>query len=129
MGNFPAVLNFNRDFLKLNRFNCNSLPVLPESPIIAMSSCRHRVGRGFQQQSHNNPSRHFLEKCANSKSLHFSQKGGIDDGIIPYLKFVYNPRYNSMSTFCSGLSWFARHVQKPGKPTFVLCGSNPRPPF
>ena len=25
MGNFPAVLNFNRLFLKLNRFICNQL--------------------------------------------------------------------------------------------------------
>ena len=30
IGNFPAVLNFNRLFLKLNRFVCNELPVLPD---------------------------------------------------------------------------------------------------
>ena len=30
VGNFPAVLNFNRLFLKLNRFICNQLPVLPD---------------------------------------------------------------------------------------------------
>ena len=29
IGSFPAVLNFNRLFLKLNRFMCNKLPVLP----------------------------------------------------------------------------------------------------
>ena len=28
IGNFPAALNFNRSFLKLNRFICNKLPVL-----------------------------------------------------------------------------------------------------
>ena len=30
VGNFPALLNFNRLFLKLNRFICNYLPVLPD---------------------------------------------------------------------------------------------------
>ena len=30
IGDFPAVLNFNRLFLKLNRFICNQLPVLPD---------------------------------------------------------------------------------------------------
>ena len=30
IGNFPAVVNFNRLFLKLNRFICNKLPVLPD---------------------------------------------------------------------------------------------------
>ena len=30
IGNFPAVSNFNRLFLELNRFVCNSLPVLPD---------------------------------------------------------------------------------------------------
>ena len=30
IGNFPAVLNFNQLFLKLNRFICNQLPVLPD---------------------------------------------------------------------------------------------------
>ena len=30
IGNFPAVLNLNRLFLKLNRFICNQLPVLPD---------------------------------------------------------------------------------------------------
>ena len=30
IGNFPAVLNFNRLFLKLNRFIFNWLPVLPD---------------------------------------------------------------------------------------------------
>ena len=30
IGNFPAVFNFNRLFLKLNQFICNYLPVLPE---------------------------------------------------------------------------------------------------
>ena len=30
MGKFPNVLNFNRLFLKLNRFICNLPPVLPE---------------------------------------------------------------------------------------------------
>jgi hypothetical protein len=30
IGNFPAVLNFNWQFLKLNRFICNQLPVLPD---------------------------------------------------------------------------------------------------
>ena len=29
ISNFPAVLNFNRLFLKLNQFICNQLPVLP----------------------------------------------------------------------------------------------------
>ena len=29
VGNFPAVFNFNRLFLKFNRFICNPLPVLP----------------------------------------------------------------------------------------------------
>ena len=29
-GKFPAVLNLNRLFLKLNRFICNYLPVLPD---------------------------------------------------------------------------------------------------
>jgi hypothetical protein len=29
IGNFPEVLNFNRLFLKLNRFIYNQLPVLP----------------------------------------------------------------------------------------------------
>jgi hypothetical protein len=28
--NFPAVLNFNQLILKLNRFICNYLPVLPD---------------------------------------------------------------------------------------------------
>ena len=28
--NFPAVLNFNRLFLKPNQFICNQLPVLPD---------------------------------------------------------------------------------------------------
>ena len=27
---FPAAVNFNRIFLKLNRFICNQLPVLPD---------------------------------------------------------------------------------------------------
>ena len=27
IGNFPAVLNFNQLFLKLNQFICNQLPV------------------------------------------------------------------------------------------------------
>ena len=30
IGNFPAVLSFNRLFLKLNRFICSRLPVLPD---------------------------------------------------------------------------------------------------
>ena len=30
IGNFPAVLNFNPLFLKLNRFICNLLLVLPD---------------------------------------------------------------------------------------------------
>ena len=30
IGNFPTVLNFNRLFLKLNRYACNWLPVLPD---------------------------------------------------------------------------------------------------
>ena len=30
VGNFPAVLNINWLFLKLNRFICNELPVLPD---------------------------------------------------------------------------------------------------
>ena len=30
IGNFPAVLNFNRLFLELNRFICNYLPVLSD---------------------------------------------------------------------------------------------------
>jgi hypothetical protein len=30
IGNFLAVLNFNRSFLKLNRFACNLLSVLPD---------------------------------------------------------------------------------------------------
>ena len=30
LGHFPAVLNFNRLFLKLIRFVCNQLPVLPD---------------------------------------------------------------------------------------------------
>ena len=30
VGNFPAVFNFNRLFLKLNRFICDQLPVLPD---------------------------------------------------------------------------------------------------
>ena len=29
IGNLPALLNFNRLFLKLNRFIHNELPVLP----------------------------------------------------------------------------------------------------
>ena len=29
-GSFLAALNFNRLFLKLNRFICNQLPVLPD---------------------------------------------------------------------------------------------------
>ena len=29
-GKFPAVFNFNRLFLPLNRFICNQLPVLPD---------------------------------------------------------------------------------------------------
>ena len=40
IGNFPAVLNFNRLFLKLNRFICNLLPVLPDhcrKPLIALA--------------------------------------------------------------------------------------------
>ena len=39
IGNFHAVLNFNRSFLKLNRFNCNSLPVLPDR--CSCTSCFH----------------------------------------------------------------------------------------
>ena len=31
VGNFPAVLNFNRLFLKFNWFICNQLPILPDS--------------------------------------------------------------------------------------------------
>ena len=30
IGNFPAVFNFNRLFLKLNKFVCNKLPVLAD---------------------------------------------------------------------------------------------------
>ena len=30
IGNFPAVLKFNQLFLKLNRFICNELPLLPD---------------------------------------------------------------------------------------------------
>ena len=30
IGNFPAILNFNRFFLKLSQFICNQLPVLPD---------------------------------------------------------------------------------------------------
>ena len=30
IGSFPAILNFNRLFLKLNRFICNYLPILPD---------------------------------------------------------------------------------------------------
>ena len=30
IGDFPAVLNFNRLYLKLNRFICTQLPVLPD---------------------------------------------------------------------------------------------------
>ena len=30
IGNFPTILNFNWLFLKLNRFICNQLPVLPD---------------------------------------------------------------------------------------------------
>ena len=30
IGNFPAILNINRLFLKLNRFICNQPPVLPD---------------------------------------------------------------------------------------------------
>ena len=30
VGNFSTVLNFNRFYLKLNRFICNQLPVLPD---------------------------------------------------------------------------------------------------
>ena len=33
IGNFPAILKFNRLFLKLNRFICNYLPVLPDHRI------------------------------------------------------------------------------------------------
>ena len=33
ISNFPVVLNFNRLFLKLNRFICNQLPVLPNHRI------------------------------------------------------------------------------------------------
>ena len=29
IGNFPAILTFNRLFLKLHQFICNQLPVLP----------------------------------------------------------------------------------------------------
>ena len=29
IGNFPAVLNYHQLFLKLTRFICNELPVLP----------------------------------------------------------------------------------------------------
>ena len=43
IGNFPAVLNFNRLFLKLNRFICNLLPVLPDhrSYQLEMATCWH----------------------------------------------------------------------------------------
>ena len=37
IGNFPEVLNFNRSFLKLNRFICNQPPVLPGH------SCAHTL--------------------------------------------------------------------------------------
>jgi hypothetical protein len=30
IGKFPAVLNFNQLFLKLNRFICNIVPVVPD---------------------------------------------------------------------------------------------------
>ena len=30
VGYFPEVLHFNRLFLKLNRFICNQMPVLPD---------------------------------------------------------------------------------------------------
>ena len=33
IGNFPAVLNFNQLFPKLNCYICNSLPVLPDHSI------------------------------------------------------------------------------------------------
>ena len=33
IGNFPTILNFDRSFLKLNRFICNQLPVLPLSMV------------------------------------------------------------------------------------------------
>ena len=36
ISNFPAVLDLNRLFLKLNRFICNQLPVLtPQSSLLA----------------------------------------------------------------------------------------------
>ena len=39
IGNLLIVLNFNRLFLKLNRFICNQLPVLPD---IAPYTCEQR---------------------------------------------------------------------------------------
>ena len=63
IGNFPAVLNFNRLFLKLDRFICNSLPVLPDhrcgllgSKVAAEASlcnvdCKSRVGDFASQNS------------------------------------------------------------------------------
>ena len=52
IGNFPAVLNFNQFFLKLNWFIRNELPVLPYHwPKLSMNlvisvSVVHRLG-GF----------------------------------------------------------------------------------
>ena len=39
IGNFPDVLNFNRLFLKLNRFICNYLPVLPGHSVGCLNPC------------------------------------------------------------------------------------------
>jgi hypothetical protein len=42
IGDFLAVLNFNQLILKLNRFICNKLPVLPDHSIDALPSVQKR---------------------------------------------------------------------------------------
>jgi hypothetical protein len=44
IGNFPAILNFNRLFLKLNSFICNYLPVLPDHRV-QMNGNRFATGQ------------------------------------------------------------------------------------
>jgi len=46
VGNFPAVLNFNRLFLELKRFIYNQLPVLPDHREGASALTAGGRGRG-----------------------------------------------------------------------------------
>ena len=70
IGNFPAVLNFNRLFLKLNRFICNQLPVLPDHRTIVVLT---RLDCTLQQQIQVQPWERFSDSV---------DGGDVESGIL-----------------------------------------------